>query len=170
MIRLFDAAYAASEYREHLGRLLGLFEPLERTVADAADPTDPVHALQRSSALREDLHIMGATARDIEALERCPRLPPIEPAGMRGYTYVILGSLMGGKIIVKRLRAVLGKDASFQFYGYGNGRSEVLWTSFCADLEENGGEDVQAICATAVTIFDVYAWWLSEPRFRAGSR
>src|SRR5664279_1671863 len=69
MLRLFDAAYTISEYRSHLGRLLGLFEPLERAAARAAHPSAPVYSFQRSSALRQDLRIMGATAEDIDALE-----------------------------------------------------------------------------------------------------
>jgi heme oxygenase len=161
MARLFDANYTISEYREHLGRLLGLFEPIERAVADATHPGDPVRDLQKSSALRDDLRAMGATTRDIGLLERYHGLAPIDPRGLRGYTYVILGSMMGGKIIVKRLRAVLGANASFRFYGEGNGRPEALWASFCSDLEEKGKGDVHAICATAVAIFDAYEAWLS---------
>jgi heme oxygenase len=170
MSRLFDVAYTIPEYQSHLGRLLGLFEPLECAVACAADPGNPVRALERSSALREDLTIMGATASDIDTLERCRWLPRIEPAGLYGYAYVILGSMMGGKIIVKRLRTILGPAASFHFYGDGNGRSESLWGSFCSDLEKNGKENVAAICATAVEIFDAYASWLSEPLLLKGNR
>jgi heme oxygenase len=170
MSRLFDAAYTLSEYQSHLGRLLGLFEPLECAVACAADPGDPVRALERSSALREDLTIMGATASDIDALERCRWLPRIEPAGLYGYAYVILGSMMGGKIIVNRLRTTLGPAASFHFYGDLNGRSEALWASFRSDLEKNGKDDQEAICATAVGIFDAYASWLSAPLPQKGCR
>jgi heme oxygenase len=169
MVRLFDSTYTASEYRAHLGRLLGLFEPLERAVANVADPADPVYGLQRSTSLREDLRIMGATVRDIDGLERCRQLPPITRAGLPGYTYVILGSMLGGKIIAKRLRAVLGPGASFLFYGDGADGFAASWTSFCADLKGNGKHDVQKICATAVGIFDTYAAWLSAPLSRAGS-
>jgi heme oxygenase len=163
MSRLFDVAYTIPEYRSHLGRLLGLFEPLERAAACAAHPADPISTFGRSDALREDLTIMGATASEIHALERCRWLPSIKPTGLYGYAYVILGSMMGGKIIVKRLRTILGPAASFHFYGDGNGRSEALWSSFCLDLEEHGKDNVDAICETAVEIFDAYATWLSEP-------
>jgi heme oxygenase len=170
MSRLFDSAYTIPEYQSHLGRLLGLFEPLECVVACASDPENPVRALERSSTLRKDLTIMGATASDIDALERCRWLPSIQPAGLYGYAYVILGSMMGGKIIVKRLRTILGPAASFHFYGDGNGRSQSLWESFCSDLENNGKDDIEAICATAVGIFDAYASWLSEPFLQKGNR
>jgi len=170
MSRLFDAAYTIPEYQSHLGRLLGLFEPLEFAVACAADPGNPVRALERSSALREDLTSMGTTATDIEALERCHWLPRIEPAGLYGYAYVILGSMMGGKIIVKRLRTILGPAASFHFYDDGNGCSEALWASLRSDMEKNGKDNVEAICATAVEIFDAYASWLSEPLLQKADR
>jgi heme oxygenase len=170
MSRLFDTAYTIPEYQSHLGRLLGIFEPLECAVCCAADPGNPVRALERSSALREDLTLMGATTSDIDALERCRSLPRIEPAGLYGYAYVILGSMMGGKIIVKRLQTILGPTASFHFYGAGNGRSESLWASFFSDLQKNGKGDKEAICATAVGIFDAYASWLSEPIHQKDNR
>ena len=170
MTRLFDADYTISEYRQHLGRLLGLFEPLERKVAEATGPQDPVRDLQRSGALIRDLHSMGSTSGEIDALERYGGLGPIESASLHGYTYVILGSMMGASIIVKRLRAVLGTEASFQFYGEGNGRSEVLWASFCSDLERTEKNKVPTICATAVAIFDAYEEWLSAPVLPADRR
>jgi heme oxygenase len=163
MARLFHPAYTVSEYRAHLGQLLGLFEPLERAAGNVTNSGDVVHTLRRSSSLHEDLRIMGGTAEDISALKRCRQLPPITRAGLPGYNYVILGSMLGGKIIVKRLRAILGPDASFLFYGDGIGRFEALWASFCADLKENSEHDVQEICATAVRVFDAYAAWLSQP-------
>jgi len=37
------------------------------------------------------------------------------------------------------------------------------------NLEENGKANVEAICATAVVIFDAYADWLSQPLLRPGN-
>jgi heme oxygenase len=161
MSRLFDADYTLHEYQAHLGRLLGLYEPLEYAVARLANPKNPVRSLERSSALREDLAIMGATTSDIEGFERCSWLPSISPAGVYGYAYVVLGSMKGGKIIVKRLRSILGPSASFHFYGDETGGSDVLWASFCSELEAHGKENVETICATAVAVFETYAAWLS---------
>jgi heme oxygenase len=170
MSRLFDADYTLPEYRAHLGRLLGLFEPLEHAVACAAHPEDPVRALGRSDALLQDLRAMGASTSDIDSLERCRQLPRIEPAGLNGYAYVILGSMMGAKIIAKRLRSVLGPSASFHFYGDPNGCSDTLWESFCSSLEKNEKDNIVAICSTAAAIFDAYRTWLSEPLLRTGGR
>jgi heme oxygenase len=168
MSRLFASDYTTSEYRAHLGRLLGFFEPLE-TAASRLDNTEASSlVVQRSIDLREDLRIMGATARDVDSLERCLTPPLISQAGLRGYTYVILGSTLGAKLIVKQLRSVLGPDASFRFYGDEDGRYQEAWASFRLDLEENGRNDVDAICETAAGVFDAYAAWFSDPRLRIG--
>ena len=162
MLRLFAPNFTIPEYKAHLGRLLGLFEPLERAVSRAASGADSIRALGRSHALREDLRAMGATASDIDGLERRSWLPSIDPAGLYGYTYVVLGSMKGGKIIVNRLRSILGPAASLHFYGDGNEGSDGLWASFCSELEAHGRENVEAICSTAVTILEAYAAWLSR--------
>jgi heme oxygenase (biliverdin-IX-beta and delta-forming) len=161
MARLFAADYTLHEYRAHLGRMLGLFEPLERAAALAADASQSPLALQRSKDLHDDLEAMGASAGEVDAFERCPYVPSLTTAGLRGYLYVVLGSMLGGTIIVRRLRSVFGEDASYRFYGGGEPQSyESHWTSFCADIEECGKEDVQIICATAMQVFDTYAAWL----------
>jgi heme oxygenase len=161
MARLFHPAYTITEYRVHLGRLLGLFEPLECAVDGTADPGDAVRGIQKSSALREDLGRMGSTSVEIEELERCSSIPLMTKAGLKGYSYVILGSMLGGKIIAKRLRYVLGPEASLRFYDDENERSEALWASFRQDLEDIGKHNLEAICSTAMGVFDVYAEWLS---------
>jgi heme oxygenase len=162
MSRLFANDYTISEYRAHLGRLLGFFEPLEIAASRQDEGEDFPLAIQRSGDLREDLRIMGASVSDIETLERCQALPSISRAGLRGYTYVILGSTLGARVIVKQLRASLGPDASLCFYGDENGRYQAAWAWFRSDLEENGKNDVGAICATAVGVFEAYAAWISE--------
>ena len=168
MLRLFASDYTISEYRAHLGRLLGFFEPLEIAVSRLGGSEASPMATQRSSDLREDLHIMDATDRDIDLLERCRTLPSITRAGLRGYTYVVLGSTLGAKVIVKQLRSVLGPAASFRFYGDEDGQHRVAWASFRSDLEEHGRNDVDAICATAVGVFNAYAAWFSEPASQIG--
>lgn len=105
---------------------------------------------------------MGATTKEVDALERCRCLPPIPAQGLPGYTYVILGSSMGAKIIVEKLRTVLGPSASLQFYGDEKGRYAALWPIFLQSLEENGRHDIRIICATAAGIFDAYETWLCQ--------
>ena len=169
MARIFAPDYTLFEYRAHLGCMLGLFEPLERAAADAAGTSQSLSTLQRSKDLLDDLSTMGLSADEIDAFERCPYVPTLPTAGMPGYFYVTLGSMLGGEIIVKRLRSVFSDEASYRFYGGREPQSyESQWTSFCSDVEERGKEDAQMICATAVRVFDVYAAWLSKPLHRTG--
>jgi heme oxygenase len=163
MSRLFECDYTIAEYRAHLERLLGFFEPLENAASHRANAEGSPSVVRRSTDLREDLRIMGASAHDIDAIDRCQRLPSFAPGGLRGYTYVVLGSTLGAKIIVEQLRTVLGPTASFRFYGDENGLYQAAWSAFRSDLEGSGKNDVEPICATAVEIFDAYAAWFSEP-------
>lgn len=162
MVRLFEPNYSISEYRRHLGRLLGLFEPLERSIAGVAETSNLAFSLQRAGDLREDLLIMGTTRKELDALERCQCLPPVSSQGLLGYSYAILGSSLGAKIIVKQLRNVLGPGASVQFYGDEKGRCATLWPIFLQILEARGRPDIKTICATAAGIFDAYETWLCQ--------
>jgi heme oxygenase len=215
MSRLFAADYTVSEYKSHLGRMLGLIEPLERAAFLAAEESaeaanldqgagkqasgpesrvdstgscvgvkTPTYQSQpiarpgfpaacyaghpdilpnRSSDLRSDLIAMGMTEVEIDGLERCLHVPSLSGPRRRGFTYVILGSMLGGKLIVKQLSSVLGSEGSYSFYGGGEKKYATQWASFRSDLEETGQHEVETVCATAIEIFDVYAAWLSEP-------
>lgn len=163
MSRLLADDYSVAEYRSHLGRMLGLIEPLERAASLAAQAGRSEALPKRSGDLRADLFAMGATHAEMDGFERCGQIPSFSAAGLRGYSYVILGSMLGGRIIVRHLSAVLGARASFSFYGGGQSRYEAQWGSFCSDLETTPEQDVEAICATAIEIFDLYAAWWSQP-------
>jgi heme oxygenase len=112
---------------------------------------------------------MGVTTRGIDKIERCQRIPLITAAGLPGYTYVILGSLLEGKIIAKRLRAVLGPHVSLRFYGDEKTRHEALWAPFRQDLEINGQNYLPIVCDTAIALLDLYDGWFSEPHSRTGT-
>ena len=96
MARIFAEDYTLPQYRTHPGCMLGLLEPLERVVAQAAGASQSLLALERSKDLYDDLKIMGSSADEIDAFERCPYVPSLPTAGLRGYLYVMLGSMFGG--------------------------------------------------------------------------
>ena len=107
------------------------------------------------------------SVNDIDAIQRPHRLPAFAVVGLTGYKYVVLGSI--AKIIVKQLRAVLGPSASLRFYGDQDGLYQAASSAFRSDLDGNGKDEIEPICATAVGIFDAYAAWFSEslPRLEA---
>jgi heme oxygenase len=160
MARLFTPNYGLEEYRTHIGRLLGLYEPLERVFVRAGSE----HAFSlhgRVSALRRDLVSMGATAEDVGKLERRRSFPALTASGLLGYGYVLFGSMLGARVIVARLRDVLGENASYCFYGADGVQTDELWEAFCRGLERAGNASATDISASAVEMFDVYAEWLS---------
>jgi heme oxygenase len=169
MVRLFEPTYTIAEYRSHLGDLLGLFEAIEAAASRAATPEDPPPIQRRSLDLRHDLAIMGGEAVAIDRLGDAQIRIELPAGGLRGYTYVILGSMLGGRLIVKQLRSVLGAAASLRFYGAGAADSIGLWEAFCAELATARNADVRAICHTASAIFDAYADSLSTPRSVPGN-
>jgi heme oxygenase len=159
MSRLFECDYTISEYRAHLGRLLGFFEPLENSASHGANAEGSASVVRRSTDLRENLRFMGVSAHDIDAIQRCDRLPAFAPGGLRGHTYAVLGSTLGTRIIVEQLRTVLGPSASFRSYGDENGLYQAPRSALGSDLEGSEKNDVEPVCATA----DAYAAWFSEP-------
>jgi heme oxygenase len=164
MVRLFEPTYTLAEYRTHLGDLLGLFAAFEAAASRSATAGDPAPLHRRSLDLRDDLAIMGVDAAGIDRLGEVRVAADLPAGGLRGYTYVILGSMLGGRVVVKHLRSVLGPSASLRFYGAGETGAIALWESFCADLATARDVDVRAICETAALVFDAYADCLSSPR------
>jgi heme oxygenase len=162
MARLFQRGFTLSEYKIHLIRLLGIFDPLESVVSKIESPLDaPARGLGRANELRIDLEIMGVSNGEIKAARRCSQLPQIQPLGVLGYTYVVLGSRQGGRIIVNQLRPILGPAASLRFYGEGDFSDGSAWQRFCLALEDAQEQDLEAICETACATFDAYDAWLS---------
>jgi hypothetical protein len=96
-------------------------------------------------AKTHDAHSLGASVHNIDAIQRCHRPPTFASGGLSGYTYVVLGSTLGAKIIVRQLRAVLGPAASFRFYGGEDGLYQAAWSAFRSDLEESGEKDLEPI-------------------------
>lgn len=146
MVRLFAAGYTLFEYRAHLGRMLGLLEPLERAPAHAASASHSLPAPERSKDLYDDLSTMGASADEINAFERCPCVPSLPTAVPCGHLYVMLGSMLSGETIVSRLCTVCGADASCRSYGGSEPRSnESHWTSLCSEIYPVDGASSDAL-------------------------
>ena len=161
MRRLFAADYGVAEYRAHIGRLLGLYEPLERAFAGAGGRADAFDIHARTQALRADLRAMGATAKQAGQLERHRPFTALTTLESLGYAYVLFGSMLGAKLITARLRRVLGDAASYHFYAADQPEADRMWQSYCDRLQRDGGANVALVCAAAMEMFDVYAAWLS---------
>jgi hypothetical protein len=166
MVRLFAEDYTLAEYRAHLGCMLGLLEPLERVVCQAAGANQSLSTLERSKDLYDDLSIMGSSADEIDAFERCPYVPSLPAAGLPGYLYVKLGSMLGGEIIVRRFSAATRAIVSTAAV---NLKATSLAGHRSAPISKSAAKRMSTpFEPQAVEIFDLYAAWLSEPNQRPG--
>jgi heme oxygenase len=149
-----------SGYLVGITAVLGLFWGTAHSVCQQQEPERrPLPTLAKT----HDAHSLGASVHNIDAIQRCHRPPTFASGGLSGYTYAVLGSTLGARIIVRQLRAVLGPAASFRFDGGEDGLYQAAWSAFRSDLEESGENDLEPICATAVGIFDACAEWFLEP-------
>ena len=58
---------------------------------------------RRAGALHDDLSAMGWSPAQVASVDRCRHVPHIPPSGLRGYLYVVLGSMLGGQVIARHL-------------------------------------------------------------------
>jgi heme oxygenase len=160
MRRLFASDYTLAEYGGHLTRLLGFFEPLHRAASRLAPREVVTHFASRTAALRQDLVAMERPLTEIDAVAHCTRLPVLTRDGIPGCLYVMLGSMLGGRVIAGRLQSTLGPAASLRFYGGLGSEGDARWAAFCSELDGCGPGDVPAICGAAKATFDAYNAWM----------
>lgn len=169
-MRLADRLASDATYRRLLECLFGFVAPLEARLSTVSWPDDLAFPTRRKTRhLAGDLVQLGHTRETIAALPRCSALPPLTTrAAAFGCLYVLEGSTLGGRVILRAIRASLGRDAqsgAAYFAGYGE-RTGALWSSFQLSLSEAVREPnamdeaVQAACAT----FGALERWLgNEP-------
>lgn len=160
------------DYRDLLGRLLGLHEVYEATLAGV-----PWSGLERSldlpgrrkgAWLRTDLVALGASEGEIS---RVPRLSPAplvpDAAAGLGVLYVLEGSTLGGKFILRDVSARFGLSATRGarfFAGYGS-RTGAMWRAMVAALEaiDPHSGTARRVEAAACETFERFEAWLREP-------
>ena len=131
------------DYRACLGRFLALYAPLERSLA-TFDEWDS-HNVQlplpsHSACLAADLAVLGTDPAGISpapiALRR--HLPTFAHA--LGALYVLEGSTLGGRVILRDLEARIGPQiiGATQFFGGRAAAAGPMWQSFKAALDAFG--------------------------------
>lgn len=152
-----------------LRRFYGFYAPVERRVSAYRDPASWPDGLDRRKVglLERDLLCLGHAAGDLSGLPRCPAVPraPSRAAEL-GLMYVLEGATLGGQLIQRHVKAVLGLDAAcgcafFASYGRDAG---AMWRSFCGVLERElatGPQQDEAVVAARET-FDALRHWLLQ--------
>lgn len=160
MLRLMSDDYTEPEYVQHLGRLLGFYEPFEAALAEGGADDEAPASQCRSRLLRRDLRTLGLARAQIQTLARCGKLPRVTGANLLGCLYVYEGAALGGQTIARRLRQTLPSTPSFAFYHQDAAGTGRRWRAFCLSLETRDAVSLRAICESAVAVFDTFENWL----------
>jgi heme oxygenase len=152
-------------YRRIIQAYYGFHAPLQQLIEEFAGPhADPER--HKIPALLKDLHALGLSHAQIQALPLCRDLPQLNgPADLFGILYVMEGATLGGQVLRRIIAQRLGIDADsggefLDVYGRDTGR---LWKTFLQRLAEFDHPDhnpqvADAACAT----FACFAQWLDR--------
>lgn len=163
-----------ADYRRLLERMLGLHAPYEAALAEVAwgglDVSLP--ARRKTHLIAADLSDFGASADEIAGLPSlAPRPVLADVAEGLGVLYVLEGSTLGGKYILRDISARLGVRASHGgrfFASYGR-RVGAMWRDCLAAIDTIRADSDAADRAerSAVAAFQRFEDWLASPASRS---
>lgn len=167
-LALVDPGLSSARYRAIVEAMWGYHAPLEARLA-AAGAWEAVgldgRARRRVHHLHRDLVALGRTEAAIERLPRCERLPSVStPAEAIGCLYVIEGSTLGGRVVLRHVRRCVGVDvesgARF-FAGYGE-HTAARWQETCAAIArfDRQPRAIERASRSAVDTFASLEAWL----------
>jgi heme oxygenase len=143
LLRLPGAIRTRADYRDWLGRFLGLYDPLERLLATFPEWASlglSMSSRDHTGCLVDDLVALGIDPRELPRAS--PALLPDLPtfAHVLGAFYVIEGATLGGRLILRDLEPRVGTpiDGAKRFFG---GRGEAvgpMWQSVRSALDQFG--------------------------------
>jgi len=171
MVRLLSVDYSKPEYAEHLSRLLGFYEPFEAALATAMEGGEWPALPSRSDLLRRDLEDLGFGPEAVRGFPRCATVPLVSGTTLPGCLYVYEGASLGGQVVARHLMRSLGGAHTFAFYHCDAGERLRQWKAFCASLERCHVSSVDAVSASAVSIFLALGDWMensNRPAVAAG--
>ncbi len=151
----------------------GFFAPLEQALdsIDWGDSGIDMTKRRKLGWLESDLKQLGAEGSILPALEICDFLPCLKciTEGL-GALYVVEGSTLGGKVIMRKLQRVLGisPHAGGRFFSsYGDNTGE-MWRMYLEVLERFAGVNAAEtkIERSAIETFAAFDLWLSKHRSR----
>lgn len=148
------AIHTRADYQDWLGHFLGLYDPLQRSLATFPGWDSlglSMSARDHTGCLVDDLVALGIDPRELPraSRERLPDLPTFAHA--LGAFYVIEGATLGGRLILRDLEPRIGVAiaGATRFFG---GRGETvgpMWQSFRAAVDEFSVRQPQ-LCADVV--------------------
>lgn len=149
--------------------MLGLYAPLEARLAslDWTGTGVDLDERRRAHLLRADLEALGARA-DAPAFAEPPELRSIA-AGF-GCMYVVEGSTLGGRVILRYVSRELGVSAArgASFFASHEDRVAAMWRAFgeAASAYCTTEERAQEALAAAKVTFLAFERWLGDADFQ----
>jgi heme oxygenase (biliverdin-IX-beta and delta-forming) len=167
LLGLPGAIQTLDDYRRWLSWFLGLYEPLEQSLARFSAWGD--HGLilpvpNHSARLAADLQAIGI---DPAGVSRTPStlLPPLPTfAHALGALYVLEGSALGGRVILRDIEARIGQQitGATQFFGCRGAAVGQTWQAFKTALDTFGYESPDLgpyVVSGAESVFRAITTW-----------
>lgn len=152
-------------YRRWLARLYGFHRPMEPRLRPI--PGLDMNTRRKTSLLEADLVALGSP--DPRSLAVCESLPPLTSAAARfGCAYVLEGATLGGRIVDRHVRRVLGVTPATGgrfLHGYGP-RTGEMWQAFGAALTAFADTTAtrDEVVAAAIATFRTLRRWCEQGR------
>ena len=164
---LMNGSISLVAYRALLGRLYGFHQALEVALATYADeyPMLQLRARCRAPSLVSDLRFLGWAEHETAALPLCQIHRPFNSLGrLAGCLYVKEGAALGGKLLARKLNALLAPGHDGRSFFAGSARDSELWQNFCAAIETPAVSlEKDAMISAACETFELFEHWMSSP-------
>ncbi|SFS18253.1 Heme oxygenase [Granulicella pectinivorans] len=139
-LALPDSIQTSGDYRDWLGRFFGIYLPLEEVLRGFHEwPSWKIDldVLGQARALRQDLIALGCDLRTIELAvgDALPRLTRFAEA--LGALYVLEGSKLGGRMILRELLPRMSSEISgaWMFFEGHGAETGARWADFRGSLD-----------------------------------
>ncbi|NJN97229.1 MAG: biliverdin-producing heme oxygenase [Anaerolineales bacterium] len=163
-----EIASSGQAYRRLLQRFYGFYLPLEARLEQLpwSSLSFDFEARRKTPLLAQDLQFLGDTPASLVNLPLCDDLPDVNNFTQAwGCMYVLEGSTLGGKIILRSLRRPLNLSEIEGGSFFGSYGSEVgpMWSAFgqAVNTYTAGQSDCEgALIAAASETFQKIGQWL----------
>ena len=159
---LVDEGLDLAAYRRRLERFHGFWQGWQPAVAVLLGDEEFLAPRRRLHLLAADLFSLGLPPEAIATLPACPPPDLGSAAAAMGSLYVMEGSTLGGRVILRHVEAHLDGAGCSYFTGYGN-NTGMMWRSFVARLDQWPAAEAERIVIGATATFEHLGWWFAQP-------
>lgn len=150
-----------ADYAGCLSRFYTIFEPVEHWLAQFREWPAlgiDIGAQCRVPAILNDLATLGFDGEDLKVLD-VPRPPSF--AAALGALYVLEGSALGGKVVLRQIEARLGREVAgaTTFFGGAGRASQLSWPAFKGKLDFFGTKRPGAQAQVIEGAADIFRWF-----------